>query len=87
MFLWLLLNVPHLVILSSSCYQLSVCATLNDLPVLEDNDVVSVLDGGESVRHDHAGPVLAHLGQSRLNVLLGGGVQAAGGLVQEDEPG
>ena len=50
----MLLHVPHGMVLSARGEQLFVCAPLDDLPALEDQDLVGVCDRRQVVR-DHNG--------------------------------
>lgn len=59
-------------------------ALLEDLPVLQDDDVIGVLDGGETVRdHEHRADAL-NLLQGVLDDKFGLGIDIGGGLIKDE---
>ena len=79
---------------TAPCEELVVASLLDDVAVVEDEDVIRILDGGQAVGDDEAGPVRHEVGHGFLDDALGTGVHGAGGLVQnqdrragEDRPG
>ena len=68
-------------------HQLRVSARFNYFSIVDDSNAVGVVDSGETVSNDDAGPALPGLVQSLLHYLLTLRVQGRGGLVQEEEFG
>ena len=64
-----------------------MAAFLCDLPILQDDNLVGILNGGESMGNDDGGAALPGLVQCLLHYLLTLCVQGRGGLVQEKDPG
>ena len=64
-----------------------MCALLHCLPSTDHHDAVRVVDGGEAVSDDNAGPALPGLVQGLLHHLLTLSVQSGGGLVKEEDLG
>ena len=60
---------------------------LHDLPVIDIEDLIRILNGGQPVGDDEGGPPLEQVGQSGLEGLLGASVDAAGRLVQNQDSG
>ena len=58
-----------------------MCALFYDAAVVEDNDMVCVLDGGETVCNDEAGSFLHDLMECLLDEVLRGRVEGRGGFV------
>ena len=54
-------------------------------PLVQDQDLVGVDDGGEAVGDDQRGHAAAEAAQAPLDGLLGGAVQGRGGLVQDQD--
>jgi hypothetical protein len=64
-----------------------VLAALDDFAVVEDEDLVGVADGGQSVSYDKAGPLLQKPVEGLLDEFLRGVVDAGGGFVEEEDGG
>src|ERR1700730_6208157 len=62
-------------------------ATLDDLTLLDDEDLVGAADGGEAVGDHEGGPALHEVAQAVLDHGLGLGVEGAGGLVEDEDAG
>ena len=75
------------VINASLAQELFVCPHFCNLPCLDDHNHIGIVDGGETVSNDDAGPALPGLVQSLLHYLLTLSVQSRGGLVQEEDLG
>ena len=77
----------QLVVSSPLLQQLLVVALLHDLAVGQENDVVRVLDGAETVCNDQHGADVLHLLQRILDQQLRFRVDVGGGLVQDHHRG
>ena len=64
-----------------------VVALFHDLAVGEDDDVIRMLDGGQTVCHDEHGANVLDLFQAVLDQQLGFGIDVGGGFVQDDHRG
>ena len=62
-------------------------SAFDDLPILQHQHLVRVADGAEAMGDDEGGAPGHQLLQRRLNLTLGAGVHAAGGLVQDEDAG
>src|SRR5436309_7466953 len=62
-----------------------VRAALDDAAVLDHQDLVGAPDGREPVGDDEGGAVLHQVGEARLDERLGLGVEARGGLVEDQD--
>jgi hypothetical protein len=62
-------------------------ALLHDFALPEYNNVVCFPDGAEAMRNDQSGPVLGYLVQGGLDHLLTTHIDAAGGLVEDQDLG
>ena len=60
-------------------------SALDNAPVVDDEDEIGPLDGGEPVCDDDRSPAGAQLLKGLLDLGLGGRVNGRGGLVQEDD--
>ena len=60
-------------------------AFLDDPAVLEDDDAVGVLDGGEAVRDHDGRAAVQHDVEAFLDLRLGERIDAGGGLVEDDD--
>ena len=67
--------------------QLLVVALFDDLTVGQQDDVVGMLDGGQTVGNDQHGADVLHLFQRILDQQFGLGVDVGGGLVQDHDGG
>jgi hypothetical protein len=67
--------------------QLLMIALLDDLAVVDDQHPVGVADGAQAVGDDKAGAAFHQAQQRLLDAGLGAGVDAAGGLVQDQDGG
>ena len=76
-----------MVVGSTSRHQFRVSARLYHFSIVDDCNTVSIVDGGEAVSNDDAGPALPGFVQSFLYYLLTLCVQGRGGLVQEEDFG
>ena len=81
----LLLEQPR--IQSAPREQLVVPAGILHLPVLHDHDPVGVEDGGQAVGDDEGRPPVQQFLEGGLNQELAGGVEIAGGLVEDEDVG
>ena len=79
------LHRVEVVVVALLAQQLGVGAPLDDLPVVQHHDLGRRLDGGEAVGDDEAGAPLHEHVQGPLDQLLGRGVHAGGGLVQDQD--
>ena len=59
----------------------------NHLAPSHDGNLVSIVDGGETVSNDNGGPSLPGLVQCLLNHLLTLCIQGRGGLIKEEDLG
>lgn len=64
-----------------------MCAALNDLAVIDDQNLVGIADGAQAVGDDEAGAPLHQVQHRRLNMLLRARVHTAGGLIQNQNGG
>ena len=64
-----------------------VRALLDDLAVVDDDDVVRVADGAQAVGDDKGGAAFHQAQEALLNARLGARVDAAGGLVEDEDVG
>lgn len=62
-----------------------VCATGNDLPAIENEDSVGVLNRTEAVGDDEYRAPFGELLECRLNLVLALGVKRGGRLVQDND--
>src|SRR5690606_37693360 len=65
--------------------QLVVRAALDDAALVHDEDLVRALDGGEAVRDDEGGAAAAERAQPVADEGLALGVEAGGGLVEDED--
>src|SRR5258708_40292598 len=65
--------------------ELLVGAFFDDFAVVDDEDLVGVADGGEAVGDDEGGAALHEAQQGFLDVGFGAGVDAAGGLIEDED--
>ncbi len=56
-------------------------------PVVHHDDVVRVLDGGQPVGNDEAGPVLQQFAHGVLNLNFGPRIDGTGGFIQDENLG
>ena len=77
-------SVPHQPLVGASdVLHLFVGAALHDLAALHDDDLVGITDGAQAVRDDDARA--AATAQAFIDMLLGGRIQGAGGLVEDQD--
>ena len=76
------LQLIEFVVVSAAAEQLLVRAALGDLAVLEHDDLIGVLNGGEPMRDHEHGADGADLFERLLNQNLGFGVDIGGRLVE-----
>ena len=62
-------------------------ALLDDAPVVEDDDLVGITDGGEAMGDDKGGAPLHDGVHASLYELLGTGVDTGGCLVEDEDGG
>lgn len=62
--------------------QLPVRPLFDNLPIVDDQHVVCVADGAQTVSNDETGSSLHQAKQRFLNAGLGPGIHAAGGLIR-----
>ena len=81
------LKAVEVVVHASFLEQFGVRPFLDHFPSFYDCNTVSIVDGGEAVSNDDAGPALPGFVQSLLYYLFTLCVQGGGGFVQEEEFG
>ena len=64
-----------------------VGSALDDVPLLDDQDLVGAADGGEAVRDDEGRPALHEEVEAGLDQGFGLGVERAGGFVEDEDAG
>ena len=82
------LNVLQLVepfIVAVAFQQRLVRALFDDAPFVQHNDTVDIADGREAVGDDNGGTPAHQLFERVLNQRLGFGIDAAGGLIQDQQ--
>ena len=70
-----------------SAARLLAVAVFDHAPVFQDHDLVGAVQGAQPVGDDDGGAVVQQLVDGALDQLLGGRVQARGGLIQDHQPG
>lgn len=73
---------PHRCIDFAVCQQFAVGATLDNLTVCHDQNLISIDNRGQSMRDDQCGAALAELFQIGLNRSLGAGVERTGRFIK-----
>ena len=81
----LLLARPHRRVDAAARKQLAVVAALDDAAGFEHQDLVGVDDRRQPVRDDQRGAVGRDLGEARLDLALGLGVERRGRLVEDQD--
>src|SRR5512135_511428 len=79
------LLVVELAVAPTRGEQLAVSAALHDLSRLEYQDLIRALDGGEPVRDHERRPAAAQTLQAVLDQRLALGIEAGGGLIQDQD--
>ena len=69
--------------ISALMHQVAEIPALDDAALLEDQDQVRIPNGRQAVGNDEGGAALFQVFESHLHLGFGGGVQSAGGLVQD----
>ena len=67
-------------------HQLVVGAVVGHPPVVEEHDPVGEVERGDAVGDDQRRASVEHLAQAGEDALLGGGVDRAGGVVEQQDP-
>src|SRR5262249_12503463 len=80
-----ILLVVQLAVAACLGEELLVRAALDDLPVLEDENLVGALDGRQAMGDDERGPSLAQRPEAVLNHRLAFAVEARRRLVQDED--
>jgi len=80
-----LLERPKLGIEAMAGDELSVPAPLDYPPVAHDQDLVGVLDGGQSMGNDKRGAVVREQRQALLNDTLRGGIESRSRFVEKQD--
>ena len=83
--LFLELRVVQRRVCAALCKELRVRALLYDVAVVEDEDEVGVLDGGQAVRYHEGGAPFGQIVHRLLDQHFGAGVHAARSLVEDQE--
>lgn len=65
--------------------EIGVAASFGDAAMFEDEDLICVADGGEAVGDDEAGAVGEEAVEGFLNEFFGGGIDAGGGFVEDED--
>lgn len=73
------------IVVTLLCHEFCVGAALHDLALVEDEDEVRVLDGGEAMRNGDYGASSGEPVDGRLNVALGLHVHGGGCLVEDND--
>src|SRR5439155_18013028 len=81
------LRPPEPGVASLLCEKLVVRPTLDDAPLVQHDDEVGVADGGEAVRDDQAGASRKQRRERFLHAALGGRVERARCLVEDEDAG
>src|ERR1700719_684189 len=71
---------------AASLYKFRKFPTLADVALVEDNDLIGPLDGGQPVSDHNHRAVFAQFVQGVLNPLLRNTVERVGGLIQNENP-
>ena len=82
-----LVTSVELVVLSPQLEELVVGTLFDDAAVVEDDDEVGIADSGEAVGDDECGAPLHQSVHAPLYEGLRAGVDAAGGLVEDEHRG
>ena len=83
----MILEHIQIVIFALFLQKLEMCSLLHDLAVGKKNDLVGVLDGGQSVRYHQHGADIHHALKRFLNQLLGLGIDVGRRLIQNHDLG
>ncbi len=81
----LVLELVELPVKAALGQQLLVRAHLAQLALVHDQDGIGALHGGEAVGDQHAGAAFDHALQCAANAQLGVGIDAGGGLVEDED--
>lgn len=80
------LRIPKLKIFSRFvCQKLGMASFLDDLPLVEDGDLVAELAGGEAVGNIDGSLIAGYVVELAVDLSLGNGVECGGGFVEDDE--
>ncbi len=75
----------QVVVMPAGSEQFLVRAHLGDLPVVDEDDAVGALDGGQPVGDDEAGASLHQSIHPLLDERFGQGVDRAGGFIHDED--
>src|SRR4051812_34874190 len=64
-----------------------MAAAFSDAPVVQNDDLVGVDDGGQAMGDHQGGTAVGDGGECGLDVLFGAAVQRAGSLIQDQDAG
>src|SRR5205085_6806661 len=81
----LLLARPHLSIDAAAGEEFAMVAALDDAAGFDDEDLVGVDDGRQAMRDGQGRMPRRHLGEARLDLALGLGVERRGRLVENED--
>ena len=81
------LAVIQICIESALCQQFLMITLLDDVPILHDQNDISLTDGGQSVGNDEGGASFHHAVKGLLNLDLGTGIDGRSRLIQNQHGG